>query len=113
MFPNRRIVLFRFHLFGMETLVLSNRVVVPASGAGDEFYFVTHCSGLLRLNALATGTKVCYDFFDTVLVNDSQTLVRNAQTYKALLRFEPKSLAVQIRQEATTSFIMCVRNIIA
>ncbi len=97
----------------MEALVLGYGVVVPASGARDEFNFVTHSSNLLRLNALATGTKVCYDFFDTVFINDSQALVRNAQTYKALLGFEPKSLAVQVRQEATTSFIMCVRNVIA
>jgi hypothetical protein len=112
-FPNRRIVLFGFQLFRMETLVLGYRVVMPAASAGDEFNFFTHCSFLLRLNALSAGAKVCYDFLDTMLVDDSQALVRNAQTYETLLGFEPKSLALQIGQKAPTSFIVCVRNVVA
>ena len=39
--------------------------------------------------------------------------MRNAQTYETLLGFDPKTLALQVRQEAATSFIMCVRNVIA
>lgn len=113
MLPNRWIVLLGFHLFRVQTLVLGHSVVVARSGAGYEFDFVTHCSILPRLNALTAGTQVSNNLFDTMLVNDSQAFMRDAQTYETLLRFEPKALALQVWQEAATSFIVCVRNVIA
>jgi hypothetical protein len=62
---------------------------------------------------LTVGTQVSENFLDTVLVDDPEAFMRDAQTYEALLGFDPKTLELQIRQEAATSFIMCVRNIIA
>jgi hypothetical protein len=97
----------------MQTLVLCHGVVVATTSTGDEFDFVTHISILRRLNALTVGTQVGENFLDTVLVDDAKALVRDAKTYKTLLSFDPKTLALQVRQEAATSFIMCVRNIIA
>jgi len=111
--PNGRVVLLGLHLFRMQTLVLCHCVVVASSRTGDEFDFVTHGSILRRLNALAVGTQVSENFLDTVLVDDAQALVGDAQTDESLLGFDPKPLALQIRQKATTSFIMSVRNIIA
>jgi hypothetical protein len=97
----------------MQTLVLCHGVVVTTTSTGDEFDFVTHISFLRRLNALTVGTQVNENFLDTVLVDDAKALMRDTQTYETLLGFDPKTLELQIRQEATTSFIMCVRNIIA
>ena len=111
--PNGRVVLLGLHLFRMQALVLGHCVVVASSSAGNEFDFVTHISILRRLNALAVGTHISENFLDTVLVDDSKALMRNAQTYETLLGFDPKTLALQVRQEAATSFIMCVRNVIA
>ena len=113
MLPNGRIVLLGLHLFRMQTLVLGHCVVVAGSSTGNEFNFVTHISILQRLNALAVGTHISENFLDTVLVDDPQALMRNAQTNETLLGFDPKTLALQVRQEAATSFIMCVRNVIA
>ena len=110
---NSWIVLLGFHLFRMQALVLGHCVVVARSGAGNQFDFVTHCSILPRLNALTAGTQIGNDLLDTMLVNDSQALVRDAQTYESLLCFEPKALVLQVWQEAATSFIVCVRNVIA
>jgi len=111
-FANGRVVLLGFHLLGMQTLVLCHGVVMAATSTGDEFDFVTHISILRRLNALTIGTQVNENFLDTVLVDDAKALVRDAQTYETLLGFDPKTLVLQVRQEATTSFIMCVRNVI-
>jgi hypothetical protein len=97
----------------MQALVLGHCVVVARPGAGNEFDFITHISILQRLNALAVGTHVSENFLNAVLVDDSEALMRNTKAYKTLLGFDPKALVLQVRQEAATSFIMCVRNIIA
>jgi len=62
---------------------------------------------------LTVGTQVSENIRDTVLDDDHEAFMRDAQTYETLLGVEPNSLELQIRQEAATSFIMCVRNIIA
>jgi hypothetical protein len=97
----------------MQALVLGHCVVVARSGTGDEFDFVTHGGLLRRLNALTVGSEVSNNLLDTVLVNDSEALVRDAQAYETLLGFKPKTLVLQVRQKATSSFIVCVRNVIA
>jgi hypothetical protein len=75
----------------MQALVLGHCVVVARSGTGDEFDFVTHGGLLRRLNALTVGSEVSNNLLDTVLVNDSEALVRDAQAYETLLGFKPKT----------------------
>ena len=61
----------------------------------------------------AGSAQVGNDLIDTVLVDDTQTLVLDAQTYVALLGLDPESLVLQVRQEPTTSSVFCVGNVIA
>jgi hypothetical protein len=97
----------------MKLFVFRHCVVVAGSGAGDEFDFVTHGSILRWLNFLTGGSQVGDDLLDTVLVNILEACVRNTQPYETILGFEPKALALEVRQKATTRFIVCVRNVIA
>ncbi len=61
----------------------------------------------------AVGAQVSDDFLDAVLIDDTNALVRDAQTNEAFLGFEPESLVLQIRQKATTSSVVGVGNVIA
>ena len=113
MLPNGRIVLLGLQLLGMQTLVLGCRVVVAGTGTGNEFDFVTHGRIPRRLNALAFGTQVCQDFLDAVLVDDPKAFVGNTQTHETLFGLNPKALALQVRQKATTGSVFSVRNVVA
>ena len=46
-------------------------------------------------------------------VNDAHTFGRYAQPYEALLCLNPEAVVLQIGQKAPTSFIVCVRNVVA
>ena len=48
-----------------------------------------------------------------MLVDVAKAFMRDAKAYETLLGFDPKTLALQVWQKATTSFIVCVRNVIA
>ena len=67
---------------------------------------------MLRLDALSFLTHVGKDFVDAVLVDDTNALVRDAQTNEALLGFEPESLVLQIGQKATTRAVVGVRDVV-
>src|SRR6185295_1112544 len=60
----------------------------------------------------ALGAQFRDDLLDAFLVDDPQTLPRNAQPHEALLVLEPETLAVQIRQEAALRFVVGVGNLV-
>src|SRR6185436_11807435 len=67
---------------------------------------------LATLNVLALGAQIRNDLLDALLVDDPQTLARNAQPHEALLGFEPEALRVQVRQEPALRFVVRVGNLV-
>ena len=91
MLSDHRIKLLDRDLFGSGPLVLGGRVEVPRSGRGHQPDFVTH-ETILRLcsDLPALGPKIFQNSIDTLLIDDSQTLVGYAQTDPSIFTFDPE-----------------------
>ncbi|AMA44185.1 hypothetical protein APT63_00385 [Pseudomonas sp. 22-AL-CL-001] len=66
----------------------------------------------VSLNLFAASTQLGQHDFDTTLVDDAHALGGNAQTDKALLGFNPETVMLQVWQETTTGFVVCVGNVV-
>jgi hypothetical protein len=64
------------------------------------------------LNLYTAGTKLAENDINAALVNDTHTLGRKAQTHKTILGLDPETVMLQIRQEATTGFVVCMGNVV-
>src|SRR5690606_36994183 len=63
-------------------------------------------------NFNAISAKVGQYSIDAALIDNAHAFSRNTQGYKALFRFYPKTVIVQVRQKTTLGVVLCVRNII-
>src|SRR5262245_10333604 len=64
------------------------------------------------LDVLALGAQIRDYLLDPLLVDDPQTLPRNAQPHEALLGLEPETLRVQVRQEPALRLVVRVGNLV-
>ena len=67
---------------------------------------------MLSLNLGASFTDVNQNGVDAALVDDTHAFGGNAQTHEALLGFNPETVVLQVRQETTTGFVVCVGNVV-
>ncbi|KPL63455.1 hypothetical protein AO065_01700 [Pseudomonas viridiflava] len=66
---------------------------------------------ILSLN-FAVATQFSEHNFNATLVDDTHAFSRYAQTNKTLLAFNPEAVMLQVWQETTTGFVVCVGNVI-
>jgi hypothetical protein len=92
----------------MQPLVLGGRIEMTGTGGRHQLDFIAHFRPFLNFDAL--GTEVGDDHVDTTLFNGAQAASRDPQTHEALFGFEPKSVRVQIGQEAAALAIIRMRN---
>ena len=105
------VIFHDLHLLGMQPAILRRRVVVTGAGRRHQSNLVAH--GLkLPLDVLTLGAQVGKDLLNALLVDDPQTLARNAQPHEALLVLEPETLPVQIRQETALRLVVRVGNVV-
>ena len=64
------------------------------------------------LYAASICAQLAENDINAALVNDTHTLGRKAQTHKTVLGLNPETVMLQIRQEATTGFVVCMGNVI-
>src|ERR1700761_5089373 len=57
--------------------------------------------------------QICEHSVDTVLVDQAQAGVRNAQTHPTVFAFHPNAAVLQVRQEAALGFVVRVGNVVA
>src|SRR5450830_1121146 len=65
------------------------------------------------LDFFATGAHVGQDGIDADLVDYTQTSVGQTQGDPAVFRFNKNTTVLQVRQETTFGFVVCVGNIVA
>jgi len=68
---------------------------------------------LPALDFLTLGAQVCQHFVDAVLVDDSKSLVSDAQADVTLLGLDPESLVLQVRQKPAPRFVVGMGNVVA
>jgi hypothetical protein len=64
------------------------------------------------LNLYAASAKLTENGINAALVDDTHTFGRNTQAHETVLGLDPETVMLQVRQEATTGFVVCVGNII-
>jgi len=64
------------------------------------------------LELFAASAQLGQHYVDTTLVNDAHAFGRYAQTHETLLGFNPETVVLQVRQETTTGFVVCVGNVV-
>jgi len=64
------------------------------------------------LNLFAASTQLGQNDVNTTLVDATHAFGRNAQTDETVLRLDPEAVMLQVRQETTTGFVVCVGNVI-
>ncbi|CAL8474985.1 protein of unknown function [Caballeronia sp. S22] len=57
--------------------------------------------------------QVCEHGVNTVLVDQAQAGVRDAQTDPAIFTFNEETAVLQVRQETTLGLVVCVGNVVA
>src|SRR6266404_6805434 len=57
--------------------------------------------------------QICEHSVDTVLVDQAQAGVRNAQTHPTVFAFHPNAAVLQVRQEPALGFVVRVGNVVA
>src|SRR5690606_20637460 len=66
----------------------------------------------VSLNLFAASAQFRQNYVDAALVDDAHALGRNTQTHETLLGFDPETVMLQVRQETTTGFVVCVGNVV-
>jgi methyl coenzyme M reductase gamma subunit len=64
------------------------------------------------LNLFAASAQLGQNDVNTTLVDATHAFGRNAQTHETVLRLDPEAVMLQVRQETTTGFVVCVGNVI-
>jgi hypothetical protein len=64
------------------------------------------------LNLFAASTQLGQHYVNATLVDATHAFGRYAQTYEAILRLNPEAVMLQVRQETTTGFVVCVGNVV-
>jgi len=106
-----RIEFFRFHLIGMQPLVLRGGIEMSGAGRRDQLDFIAHAKRSLNLDAL--GAEVGDDHVHTAFFDGAQAARRDPQADESLLGLQPKSMGVQIGQKSATLAIVRMRYRIA
>src|SRR5579863_2556910 len=57
--------------------------------------------------------QVCEHGVDTVLVDQAQAGVRNAQAHPTVFAFNPETAVLQVREKTTLGFVVRVGNVVA
>ena len=66
----------------------------------------------VSLNLFAASTKLGQNYVNTTFVDDAHTFGGQAQTHEAVFRLDPEAVMLQVRQETTTGFVVCVGNVV-
>src|ERR1700758_3705793 len=61
----------------------------------------------------ATCAQICEHGVDTVLVDQAQASVRNAQAHPTVFAFDPETAILQIREKTPLGLVVCVGNVVA
>jgi hypothetical protein len=108
----RGIEFLDLHLAGLITLVFRRGVEMSGTRAGDQSDFVTH-DPFPPLNFLAASAQVAQYAIDTFLIDDAHTLGGETQAHPAVLALNPEFMGVQIGQEASFGFVVCMGNVVS
>ena len=98
MFPYHWIVLFHFHFIRCGSFILVSGVIMASASTRNQFDFIPHSyRPYFSLNFDALFANIGQHGIDSQFINDSHTFRREAQLYKPILRFNPKSVGMNIR----------------
>jgi len=106
---NNRIIFLDLDFVRSSALVLVSRVEMTSTGARDQTNQFTHDLAPLYL---AIATEFGQHDINAALVDDTHALGGYAQTHETLLGLDPEAVMLQVRQETTTGFVVCVGNVI-
>ena len=98
------------NLFRCGALVFSSGIEMTRTSTGFQFDFFTHDS--YPLDFFAASAHFKQHCFDTVLVDGTQTCVRQTDGNKTAFTLYPQATTLQIRQETTFCFVIRVGHIV-
>lgn len=116
MLTNDRIVFHQLHLFRMIAWIFGGGYEVTGSRSGFQFDF--SCNGChsispSKLYFLAFFTELVENFFNTQFINNSHTFSAYFQGNIAIFFFYPKAVRFDVRQKASSSFVVGMRYVVS